>query len=498
MEGDRPSKRQRLIGWVVGGLTQSVERQRGLIGWLVQFTRSAGGAALGLIQNTPPPIPPDVWMKIAEFLPRKCFNNLTYTCKAIHEASKNPSVDVKWPECACLFLWDFPCIIAFSPDGKMLATVGPDFERLKLWDVLHGELGVSDVDDPYLGGRSIIFAPDGRFCTVTEARIPGYGLGLRVLKENLQERENESDDVAENIRQFIPAPEPVAMFELIVWMSDSNSFVAMGWGQITGDYEDGFAVNRRLRLKFESGVEGYFRQSGSPSRDLLFERLERLYRNFYFLWESLISISQSPKFAELCDSPDLTMEDELAFLDEIESLCGIDDDDDGDEDITKIATIFPSIQNPAIFYVQNDEGIVLAVEMYSDASRTLPSLRVVAQSPAFAYNASSNLKGGQFGLEVPGTSIVAMRSYDQDNQVHDIELFELFELDVEKRSLERVVLPCDAFHLVEKARQKGFLLSKEYVLRTFTFSPDGKSLVMNIDLPGNRRNHPTEARIFSV
>ena len=435
------------------------------------------------IKNTPR-LSPDLWMQVAGFLSRKDFNNLKYACKEIHQASKSPSVVPMWPENARLCLPESPFNLSFSADGKMLAAICSD-HRLHIWDVRHGKVHGFNGNERSIRYDYILkFSPDGRFMAATTS----HGTGIHIFTNQEVSQgggQNTFGGFDPNEYQFIPTPESVYSFGEISWMSDSKSFVTMGWGNTE---EDG---DRRLRLKFECGSDGHFAQSGTLSIDLLCERLDRQHGNHIELAFALMSIFQSPLFAELCGPRCFTVEDELDFLDQIESLCGFDNGVDQNGERKELATIFESNKNPAIFYVQTFQGTVFALEVYRDATMTQPSLRVVAQTPTFVYDPLRRLN--QTGMEVPGTNIVAFRSYDQHRDVYDIELF---ELDVQKGSLERVTRSCNALRLVETARQNGLVLSRDYHLKMFTFSPDGKSLVVNEYSRQGRTQNRT--RIFSV
>ena len=60
--------------------------------------------------------------------------------------------------------------VAFSPDGKTLASVG--YEEIKLWDVATGK------EQATLLGSSVAFSPDGKTLALGVESFPGGEIGL--------------------------------------------------------------------------------------------------------------------------------------------------------------------------------------------------------------------------------------------------------------------------------------------------------------------------------
>jgi WD40 repeat protein len=261
-----------------------------------------------LEETVPPAIPTELWMKIADFLPRHDFNSLVATCKELHAASKLPSVTLKWPNNVKLFSGignlNNP---VFSPDGKTLVVVD---HYLRLWDIRKGEVpgfdmvpGFEDIVPEYIDmpmDQTLLigFSPDGRFLAVTPPSIT-EGLWLFTLGNDGFDPEH---------YQHIPSPPGVVGFYDIVWAPDSMSFTSMG--SSIPELEDEMDPYNGMRSEWDLVDGHYFTQSGSSTVDLLANRLRELDSlNFYASqpinhcrWRPFVSLLKSAYFIGLCGS----------------------------------------------------------------------------------------------------------------------------------------------------------------------------------------------------
>ena len=418
-----------------------------------------------MVANTPT-LPPSVWVQVGDFLPRRDFNSLTYTCKAIHKFSQLPSVVPKWPDGIvirpCPSIKTHPTDAVFSPDGKFFAINDVDNDEMRLWDVRRGEVpGFATIQ---YDANDFKFSPDGNFLAVTYSyheMLTFRTLRVYIKKECCEGKMKGLDSFDPRHYLDVPLPEGFLDIDSIVWAPDSKSF--MGAGSCN---KNSFAKRMPMRGTWDL-VDGHFAQSG-PLTVFGFWRPLAKVSNFSSRRDNLyclLSFVRSPYFVATFGSHILTSAEEDEMLEKISNLCI------GDDNNQKIV-IFNSQSKPSVLFVQTSEAKLYALEVYRENDSFLPSFRKLAESQTFP------VKSGDWrrpGMEVPGSEVISVMNFweDRKNRIH------LFELQEKTITGEGVPPDCNAARLVAMANRH--VAKTIGGVKDFWFSPSGKTLVVVYD-----------------